>query len=165
MSHTNTITRKGRILSIKLETRGDSDADSSHLGEYSNQPGHADRTIERTPLAARGGYRYFIAALSGEDTGNPESVKEDYARAEALNRGEWCYVGIIARAEYTLPGSNIVQRLTSGGLWGVESDSGKEYIAEVEGEELVALRGELETIGFGKRQIDQAFGKIERVNM
>ena len=81
-----------------------------------------------------------------------------------LDKGDWSYVGIIARAEYTLPGSDIVQRLTSGGLWGIESDSGADYFAEVEGEELAALRGELETIGCGTRQIDQAVGKVERGN-
>jgi len=166
MSRIDNPTRKGRILSVKVERRTDPDPDTSYLGKYSNTPGPDDRTVDRKALGhmGRGEFRYFIAANSGKDTGNPDSVRQDYDRMEALNRGEWQHVGIMAAANIVLPGSDVVQRIASGGLWGIESDSGEDYFAEVEAEELADLRGELETIGFGKRQIDLAFRTAERVN-
>jgi hypothetical protein len=166
MSRIDNPTRKGRILSVKVERRTDTDGDYNKEGKYSNTPGPADRTVDRKALGhmGRGEYRYFIAANSGKDTGNPASVREDYDRTEALNRGEWCYLGIMATANIVLPGSDVVQRIASGGLWGIESDSGDDYFAEVEAEELAGLRGELETVGFSKRQIDLAFRAVEQVN-
>ena len=166
MSKIDNPTRKGRILSVKVGRRTDIYTEYDKLGVYSNTPGPDDRTIDREALGHldRGEYRYFIANFSGTDTGNPDSVREDYDRTEALNRGEWSYLGIMAKAEIALPGSNVVQRIASGGLWGIESDSEAGYLAEVEAEELAGLRGELETIGFGKRQIDLAFRTVEHVN-
>lgn len=166
MSRIDNPTRKGRILSVKVERWTDSYTENEKLGVYSNTPGPAGRTVDRKALGhtGLGEYRYFIAANSGKDTGNPASVREDYDRTEALNRGEWYYLGIVAKAGITLPGSTLVQRITSGGLWGIESDSEAGYFAEVEAEELADLRGELETIGFTKRQIDLAFRAVEHVN-
>lgn len=164
MSHTNCKTRKGRILSVRVERRADTNTDAAHLGTYSNNPGPAGRTIDREKNGdrGRGEYRYFIAAMSADETGNPESVKQDYARMEALNRGEWSYVGVIAASEVTLPGSDVSQKIRSSGLWGIESDSGADYFAEVEEQELDALRGELAAAGFGPRQIEHAFRKVAR---
>jgi hypothetical protein len=102
--------------------------------------------------------RYFNVAMSAEETGNPKSVEQDYQRAEAYNRGEWCMVGVWAEATVQLTGDTI-QRIRSGGLWGIESDSGEEYFEEVAQEELAALRAELLAVGFTSRAIDVAFKK------
>lgn len=69
-------------------------------------------------------------------------------------------MGIVVEAQVILPGSDVVQRITSGGLWGIESDSG-DYLAEVEADELAALRQELGKIGFGERQISAAMRNVE----
>jgi hypothetical protein len=45
--------------------------------------------------------------------------------------------------------------LTSGGLWGIESDSSNEYLKEVEAEELADLRGTLIEAGFLSEYVDQ----------
>ena len=157
---TNMETRKGRILGIRIETREDCDADLYWLGRYSNQPGAEDRTIDRGEGRERGTMRYFVAEQSAKDTGNPNSVQQDYERMEAYNRGNWCMVGVIAKADVVLPGSNIVQKVTSGGLWGIVSDSGAEYLAEVRKEQLSELSGELTRLGFGKRAIAQVIVNV-----
>lgn len=161
MAHIGNPTRKGRILSVTVTRRQDLSSGSDNLGTYQAAPGPADRKAEPGGCPDNE-CRYFIAAMSPEDTGNPESVRQDYARAEALSRGEWCYVGVSAKAEIAFPGSTVVQRLTSGGLWGIESDSGEDDFAEVEAEELNALRDELTAAGFTPRQIDLAFKSVRR---
>jgi len=66
-------------------------------------------------------------------------------RKEAFQRGDFSFVGIRAEAEITVDG--ILQTIVSGGLWGVESDAGDPYIAEVAGEEYTDLRRILKTLG------------------
>lgn len=112
------------------------------LGKYINeyQAGAIDRQ-ERGDMR-RGEFRYFLPAMSGEDTGNPDSPEQDYQRAEALNRGEWCYVGIRASVRLSIPvgnGTSILQTISTPGLWGIESDSDQEYIDSVFKEECDTL--------------------------
>lgn len=157
-------TRKGRILEVKIERCIDDSPDASFLGEYSSNPGPADKTIDRRAAGdwERGTFQYFIAALSGEESGNPESVKQDYERMEALNKGDWCFIGIKAKAAVKLTESDLTQTLHSGGLWGIESDAGEDYLTEEEENQLAELRQELKAVGFGKRAIDKAFQTITR---
>jgi hypothetical protein len=88
---------------------------------------------------------------------------------ERLNRGDWCFIGIRAEAEIQLfhkpvhsldPGQTSIQTLTSGGLWGIESDSDREYLESVEQEELADLKTQLLVLGFSKRAISNAFKSI-----
>jgi hypothetical protein len=58
--------------------------------------------------------------------------------------------------------AQVVQRIRSGGLWGIESDSDASYIAEVEQGELADLRSELKAVGFSTRQITAAFRDVRR---
>jgi hypothetical protein len=109
-------------------------------------------------------YCFFLPYAGGESPDSKEyrrNARQDYDRMQGLSRGDWSFVGIQARAEVTLPGSDVVQRLTSGGLWGIESDSGADYLAEVERDELAGLRRELDAVGFSPRQIGLAFKSIE----
>jgi hypothetical protein len=108
----------------------------------------------------RGELRYFNANVENYKGETPEQVRQyvcrDYERMERLNRGDWCYIGIRAEAEILVPSAGIVQEITSGGLWGIESDSDESYFAEVEAEELADLRRHLAGIGFNKRAIGVA---------
>ena len=97
---------------------------------------------------------------SPEETGNPDSVMQDYRRMEAGMNGEWCLVGVVASAMVTLTGS-VVQTFASGGLWGIESDSDASSFAEVEKEELDNLKSELLAAGFAETDIVAAFEKAE----
>lgn len=76
----------------------------------------------------RGEFKYFNCGC-----GDPEYIEEDYKRCEAYNRGEWYMIGIKAIVELKIPigGRNFkLQTIDSGGLWGIESDSGESYLTE-----------------------------------
>ena len=96
-----------------------------------------------------------------------------YARMESLNEGDFCFIGIRAEADVTmlagvgLPKQGIAlsygpsQTITSGGLWGIESDSSPEYLKEIEAEQLAELKEQLRAIGFSSRAIATAFKTVE----
>src|SRR5260370_37449951 len=77
---------------------------------------------------------------------------------ERLQRGDWCYVGIRAEAEILLPAgdASIVQEITAGGLWGVESDSQKTYLADIDTRQPAEPPGQLRAAGFSTRAIGTA---------
>jgi hypothetical protein len=110
----------------------------------------------------RNQYRYFNGNVENYKGESPEDIRkyilQDYELMERLQRGDWCYIGIRAEAEVSIPSgdASILQEITSGGLWGVESDSDKDYIASIEGEELGELRKQLYALGFSKRAIATA---------
>ncbi len=83
-----------------------------------------------------------------------ENASKDYDRMESLQRGAWGYIGIGARAEIVIGG--VCQTITSGSLWGIESDSEESYLRETEQEQLTELRGILHELGFSKRAIAAA---------
>jgi hypothetical protein len=118
----------------------------------------------------RGELRYFNANVENFKGETPEQIRQyvrrDYERMERMNRGDWCYIGIRAEAEILIPSgdASLVQEITSGGLWGVESDSDEAYFAEVEGEELADLRSQLSAIGFSRRAISRAIENATREN-
>lgn len=107
-------------------------------------------------------FNYFKPYAGGEKEGTDDYQKygkQDFERMESLNNGNWYFMGIIAKAEIRTE-SGTMQVIRSGGLWGIESDSG-EYLEEVGKEELENLRLELESLGFSKRAIDYAFKNVE----
>jgi hypothetical protein len=113
----------------------------------------------------RNEYRYFNPSENyAGDT--PENIRkytrQDYERMESLYRGDWCFIGIMAEAQYSI-GDNYapIQELTSGGLWGIESNSGTDYLDEVEAEQLHELKAQLAAIGFSKRAIAEAFKNVQ----
>ena len=109
-------------------------------------------------------YRYFnpatVESFKADATWNPPTIadlkereaywrtamrsnaKQDYERMESYNAGQWCYIGIGAEAEVITNVENegtkqwhgVVQRVHSGGLWGIESDSESSYLESVERE-------------------------------
>lgn len=156
-----------RILKVTIRREIDECPDLSWIGEYSNRPGDEDKTIDRKERGDCGRLElpYFIATNSAADTGNPESVDQDYRRMEDYGNG-WVMVGVWIEAEVTVAecgrGSSVIQRIRSGGLWGIESDSSDEFFAEVEAEEFTQLRAELSAMGFSKSAITRAFNAAER---
>lgn len=85
-------------------------------------------------------YRYFNT--SGNYKGEPlvdivTHTKQDYARMERLNTGDWSFIGIDARAKIVIGG--VCQTIASGGLWAIESDSEDSYLKEEEQNQLAEL--------------------------
>lgn len=144
------------IESIRIRHMIDESPDTSYIGEYSDDPSPAG-TIDRKARGdqERNTYRYFNPA-------NPEYAEQDYDRMESLNRGGWYYLGIRAEAEIIM--NNTIQRIASGGLWGIESDSGREYLEEVAAEELASLKDQLAELGFTDEEINEAFDDCETVD-
>ena len=97
------------------------------------------------------------------------NARQDYERMESLNRGNWCFIGIRADATIAVRESinssvdfQTAQTITSGGLYGIESDSDAPYLASVEADELSDLKTQLLALGFSKRAIAAAFKTVER---
>lgn len=110
----------------------------------------------------RNEFRYFNPSFNYKDE-TPENRRkytlQDYERMESLNAGDWCFIGIIIKAQIVVNG--ISQTLRSGGLWGIESDSEKEYIASVVSDESADLRSVLSGVGFSARSINKAFKELQ----
>jgi hypothetical protein len=102
----------------------------------------------------------YAKDLTPEDV--QKYVREDYKRMEELNFGYWSFVGLRAETEVQVEQHGPIQTITSGGLWGIESDAGKEYFAEVREEELSQLKDQLRAMGFSKRAISAAFRDVEQ---
>ena len=87
-----------------------------------------------------------VLVLPDEDPDTSFLDQDEFEdRKEAFQRGDFSFVGVRAEAEITVDG--ITQTIVSGGLWGIESDAGDEYIKEVGGEEYTDLRRILKTLG------------------
>lgn len=126
-------------------------------------------------MCSRGEYQYFNPSFNYVDKlgyALPENTREDvikyvaqdYGRMESLTNDSWSYIGIVAEAQILIPAGNgmgHVQRIDSS-LWGIESDSDKDYINQTELELLSELKGQLSALGFSKRAISTAFKTIER---
>jgi hypothetical protein len=187
MTTKQTKTVKPRIERIWIEIKVDTDPDTSFLGEYTDEVDawHIDRQtgeyihdLLKQPLPEgqrsfpeRGReFRFFKPYAGGEKPGTDDYKKyglADFKRMEDLCRGDWCFVGITAKAEVRYPISTNCQRITSfqsGGLWGVESDS-KDYHKDVAAEELAGLKSHLEVFGVNlrgwKRLAAEALENIE----
>jgi hypothetical protein len=92
-------------------------------------------------------------------------IEEDRQRLKAFYRDDWWMIGIRAEAE-VLTGEGLCwlcNTVSSGGLWGIESDSGKAYLKEVADDELSSLRDTLKELGFEDAEIDMAFTSAEVV--
>lgn len=78
-------------------------------------------------------------------------ISEDAARLDAFNRGDWHMEGCRAVAIVSYPidarGNRRLQEFSSGGPWGIESDSSETYRREVEKDELEDLKAHLEAFG------------------
>ena len=70
-------------------------------------------------------------------------LAQDKQRLKNYYDGNWSAIGIKAEAQIQIlnnPSSWILQTIHSGGLWGIESDSTKSYLEEVEQEEISELK-------------------------
>jgi hypothetical protein len=90
-------------------------------------------------------------------------VRQDYDRMEGLNNGSWSFIGVVAECEIEaiVDGKPYTTELNAS-LWGIESDSDREYLKSTENEQLADIRGQLREYGFSTRAISQAMKSIVR---
>ena len=161
---------KGKHGSVEMSCP-DSEEPETWSENYSFEPISCD-CDERGDMG-RNEFRYFNGPVENYK-GLPDAkirkyVRQDYERMESLNAGNWCYIGIRAEAKVVVvPFSNdhgvVVQRITSGGLFGVESDADRSYLDEIQKDELANLKAELLALGFSTRAIATAFKNVQEVD-
>ena len=147
------------IRSIKIKQYFDSDPDTSFLGEYSNK--RAKFSFDRQFLGDmnRNEYRYFNPypnPLTGKTQKEKKELyqwaKQNYERMESLNNQNWFFFGLVVEAEIIING--VIQNISSGGLWGIESDSDRSYLQEIIKDEITDLKDQLKEIGFFDEDIE-----------
>jgi hypothetical protein len=74
-------------------------------------------------------------------------------RRQQYGNGDFGFIGILAEAEIVVSG--VCQTITSGGLWGIESDSTPDYLSEIEQEEIEQLQEILQALGFSQEVISE----------
>ncbi len=78
-----------------------------------------------------------------------EYARQDKERLDAYNRGNWEMIGIKAVATIHIPVNNgnddtvKIQAIESGGLFGIESDSGDDYIHDIGREQIAEVKNHL----------------------
>lgn len=112
-------------------------------------------------------YRGFRPYAGGEKAGTKDYYKyglQDFKRIEGLEQGDWSFIGIQAEALISYPirsnGDRRLERLTSEGLWGIESDSGS-YLDNVKDEQLADLKDHLEHFNVGLSNWDELTEDLE----
>jgi hypothetical protein len=166
------------INSLRVDSELDTPADQDLSEAMATVIDRAEPTEycdcdERGDMLARE-FRYFNGPVENYKGESPEDIRkyirQDYEHMESLNRGDWCFIGVRANAKVSIPSAtdagipghtSLVQNITSGGLWGIESDSGREYIEEEEKNQLAELRDQLKALGFSSRAISKAFRDVQ----
>jgi len=136
---------KVTVREVEIVIEPDENPDLSHLGEFSRTPREGAIKQSQRP----GMYTYFNPC-------NPERGQEDYKRMKAYERDEWHMVGVFAKAtiEVHTKDGDILQTITSGGLWGIESDSDPDYIEQEVGyEEYCKLIRILDALGIPEEAV------------
>ena len=110
----------------------DVDADLSYLGEPSDK--WQEGAIEHSDNPSI--YHYFIPA-------DAVYAKKAYERVLAYDRGDWSMIGVVVEI-YLKEKNYPVAR--SGGIWGVENDSGEADLNEIEEEQIEDAEAELKGI-------------------
>ena len=91
--------------------------------------------------------------INSKDSEERKYALQDKKRLEAYYNDEWYFIGIQAVAEIRING--ISQTISSGGLYGIESDSGDEYLDEVFEEQKEELKDNLLELGFSEKETVQ----------
>jgi hypothetical protein len=130
-----------RVNKIKVRVEYDLSPDLSWIGEFSNTP------KEGAIVHSNGGrtLKYFNPA-------NPEYAQQEYEEMMNYENGNKSMLGIWVEAEIITP-NHTVQKIKSGGLWGIESDSDSDYIESVIDDEVSNLNADLQAFGLSKTEL------------
>jgi len=167
------------ITKVRVIRMLDSDADLSHIGEYTDRfqdwaicrcCGEYLALVDEDHVITDSGmyYRFFLPYAGGETPGTEDYQKygkQDYARMERICRGDLAYFGIVAEAEVTyhvhLHCCSRLQRFTSAGLWGIESDCEENDWHEIMESQLTDLKTHLKHFNVDTSNWDELTANIE----
>ena len=146
------------IKRIIIKKEVDNDTDLSHLGSFSNEKGKY--AIEHS-LGDSRTLNYFNA----DNVEDMQQAQQNYKRIMQYENGSVCDYGITAYAKLstdqdTVPVSFLINTISSGGLWGISSDSEQSYIKSVGKEQLIELKKVLLSLGFTKKEIDKVVVEV-----
>ena len=133
-----------RIESIKVKRLDDENPDLSHL-ESSVLNGKIDSCC------------YSQEDYDNDRENTEKYIRQDNERLESYG-SSWWMLGVVAEAQVSYDigqGNRRLECFTSGGIWGVESDSGEDYFETLEQEELNDLKQHLETFGVDVSNFDE----------
>lgn len=101
-----------------------------------------------------------LAVVFDEDPDPSYLEQPEFAdRLAAYRRNEFVFIGVRAVAEIEING--IRQTISSGGLWGIESDSDEAYLQSIYEEERAMLSDMLGELGFTLDEIAEESPTIE----
>lgn len=141
--------KKPKIESITIKQHTDEMQDVSYLETKYDDDAH--KILSSCRYGPKEIKRYGWAKVK-------RWIQEDMKRLEQFNRGELWQIGIVATCTVSYPINKTDRRLetfTSGGLWGIDSDSGPEYFKQVEQEQLADLKEHLEHFNVDTSNFDQ----------
>jgi hypothetical protein len=142
-----------KINKIIIERIPDYDTTPDWLGTFSNEK-KSDLAITHEPENSR-----TLNWFNPCNATTKKEAKEDYERYLGLENNEWYFIGIKATAHTAVSigqGSWKLDQITSGGLWGIESDTDEKYLKEIEQEQLAEVKDYLKEYGFTDEQINTA---------
>ena len=153
-----------QILKIKVVREIDEFPDTSWLGTYVSKwvPGAIDRS-RFSHMWGQGQYPYFLPATDWWNLKGAEKREawkhalEDMERLETLGK-TWDLIGIYAEAKIAI--DSILETISSGGLWGIDSTNDEDYLEMIEAEELATLAVILKELGFTEAEIAKV--EVER---
>ena len=144
-----------KIRAIRIKKILEESPDLSDLGTFSKEKGKF--AIEHK--GDRGTLPYFNA----DNVENMKQAKQNYERMMQFETGLVCQYEIKAEAEILTSSDKgqtwLINAVSSGGVWGIESDSDKEYFKEIADGELEELKDVLRELGFSQVECDQ--GEID----
>jgi len=154
------------LLEIEIDIQEDKFPDLSYLGEFGDE--WKKYAIDRKQRGTwnRGEYRYFYPANPPESkmTSREKHIawdgcEQDFERMERYERGDWTLIeiGAVARIEIR----DVIEKVTSGYVGGIESDSEDDYIRSIKLEQLEELKSILKEIGFTTEEIEEM--KVEGI--
>jgi hypothetical protein len=130
-------------------------ADDSFYEDHINDDEYEPETMHRE-------YSFFYPTDTGEKIGTELYRKyalENYKRVEDLNSNQWCYIGLIAETTVHIDGT--LSDTISDALWGIESDSGKDYLNSTIDELKESVKEQLRALGFSDEEINASVDNAE----
>lgn len=97
--------------------------------------------------------------------GDEEGERMNAERLAAYRRGDFGFAGVYVTADVLVPTGSYdssglevmeIQEIRSGGIWGVENDSEKDYFRTLVAEEVADLAGQLQRLGLKKADVEKA---------